>query len=277
MRNIFSINLENTQRNYTVRDLIELKGKKQLTQINVSTPEEAAAAQEAKIDLIIAPPTGDIIKIRNYADKTFLTVGIPFLKYENKDKITKKAFELIEIGVDSIHCGSWNLDFMSHLNKFNIPFQGHAGFVPSQTTWIGGIRAYGKNFKEAKQIYNHVKKIENTGAWAVEIECIPEKIMSEINETTNMLTISIGSGQSTDIQFLFAEDILGYSTIKTPRHAKVYRNFVNLYKKIQKERVNAFKEFKKDVTLKKFPSKKNIISIDKDELSLFRKFINSKN
>ena len=217
------------------------------------------------------------MKIRNYADKTFLTVGIPFLKYENKDKITKKAFELIEIGVDSIHCGSWNLDFMSHLNKFNIPFQGHAGFVPSQTTWIGGIRAYGKNFEEAKQIYNHVKKIENTGAWAVEIECIPEKIMSEINKTTNMLTISIGSGQSTDIQFLFAEDILGYSTIKTPRHAKVYRNFVNLYKKIQKERVNAFKEFKKDVKLKKFPSKKNIISIDKDELSLFRKFINSKN
>ena len=277
MKNIFSINLENTQRNYTVRDLIELKGKKKLSQINVSNPEEAAAAQEAKIDLIIAPPTGDIIKIRNYADKTFLTVGIPFLKYENKDKITKKAFELIEIGVDSIHCGSWNLDFMSHLNKFNIPFQGHAGFVPSQTTWIGGIRAYGKNFKEAKQIYNHVKKIENTGAWAVEIECIPEKIMSEINKTTNMLTISIGSGQSTDIQFLFAEDILGYSTIKTPRHAKVYRNFINLYKKIQKERVNAFKEFKKDVTLKKFPSKKNIISIDKDELSLFRKFINSKN
>ena len=166
---------------------------------------------------------------------------------------------------------------MSHLNKFNIPFQGHAGFVPSQTTWIGGIRAYGKNFEEAKQIYNHVKKIENTGAWAVEIECIPEKIMSEINKTTNMLTISIGSGQSTDIQFLFAEDILGYSTIKTPRHAKVYRNFINLYKKIQKERVNAFKEFKRDVTLKKFPSKKNIISIDKDELSLFRKFINSEN
>ena len=277
MKNIFSINLKNTQRNYTVRDLIELKGKKKLTQINVSTPEEAAAAQEAKIDLIIAPPTGDIMKIRNYADKTFLTVGIPFLKYENKDKITKKAFELIEIGVDSIHCGSWNLDFMSYLNKFNIPFQGHAGFVPSQTTWIGGIRAYGKNFEEAKQIYNHVKKIENTGAWAVEIECIPEKIMSEINKTTNMLTISIGSGQSTDIQFLFAEDILGYSTIKTPRHAKVYRNFINLYKKIQKERVNAFKDFKRDVTLKKFPSKKNIISIDKDELSLFRKFINSKN
>jgi len=274
MKRIFSINLKSALRNYTVKDLIELKGKKQLTQINVSTPEEAAAAQEAKIDLIIAPPTGEIKKIRSFADKIFLTVGIPFLKYESKDKITKKAFELIEIGVDSIHCGSWNLDFMSHLNKFNIPFQGHAGFVPSQTTWIGSIRAYGKNFEEAKNIYNHVKKIENTGAWAVEIECIPEKIMSEITKETNMLTISIGSGQNTDIQFLFAEDILGYSSIKTPRHAKVYRNFIKLYEKLQKERVNAFKEFKRDVSSKKFPSKKNIISIKKEELDLFKKFIN---
>ena len=50
MKKIFSINLESSQRNYTVRDLIDLKGKKQLTQINVSSPEEAGAAQEAKID-----------------------------------------------------------------------------------------------------------------------------------------------------------------------------------------------------------------------------------
>ena len=273
MKNIFSLNLNKSKRNYTIRDLIDLKGKKQLTQINVSTPDEAAAAQEAKIDLIIAPPTGNIKEIREKADKTFLTVGIPFLKYETKEKITKKAFELIEIGVDSIHCGSWNLDFMSHLKNFNIPFQGHSGFVPSQSTWLGGIRAYGKNFHEAKKIFNHVKKIENTGAWAVEIECVPEKIMSEISNNTNMLTISIGSGRFADIQFLFAEDILGYSTIKTPRHAKVYRNFVKMYEKLQVERVKAFTEYKKDVLSNKFPSKKNIISIDNTQLKLFKNFI----
>jgi len=68
MKRIFSINLKSALRNYTVKDLIELKGKKQLTQINVSTPEEAAAAQEAKIDLIIAPPTGENI---SYCWNTF--------------------------------------------------------------------------------------------------------------------------------------------------------------------------------------------------------------
>ena len=94
MKKIFSINLQPGYRNYTVKDLIDLKGKKRLTQINVSTPEEAAAAEEASIDLIIAPPTGDIKKIRESAKKTFLTVGIPFLKYESKNKIIFDIYQL---------------------------------------------------------------------------------------------------------------------------------------------------------------------------------------
>ena len=40
-KRVYSISLEPGYRNYTVRDLIENKGKKQLTQIHVATPEEA--------------------------------------------------------------------------------------------------------------------------------------------------------------------------------------------------------------------------------------------
>ena len=274
MKKIFSINLQPGYRNYTVKDLIDLKGKKKLTQINVSTPEEAAAAEEASIDLIIAPPTGDIKKIRESAKKTFLTVGIPFLKYESKNKIIKKAFELIELGIDSIHCGSWNINFMRYLNQFNIPFQGHAGFVPSQTTWIGGVKAFGKNIEEAKKLYEQINIIQDAGAWAIEVECVPEKILSEINKKINILIISIGSCKNSEVQFLFAEDILGYSLIETPRHAKVYRNFNELHKKLQTERVSAFKEFRRDVSKNKFPSKNNTISIDKKNFDLFKKFLN---
>ena len=50
-KRVYSISLEPGYRNYTVRDLIENKGKKQLTQIHVATPEEAKAAEEAGIDL----------------------------------------------------------------------------------------------------------------------------------------------------------------------------------------------------------------------------------
>ena len=54
LKKVFSLSLQPGYRNYTVRDLLELKGKKKLTQINVTSPEEAAVAEEAGIDLIIA-------------------------------------------------------------------------------------------------------------------------------------------------------------------------------------------------------------------------------
>ena len=67
---------------------------------------------------------------------------------------------------------------------------------------------------------------------------------------------------------------MGYSLIETPRHAKVYRNFNELHKKLQTERVNAFKEFRRDVSKNKFPSKNNTISIDQKNFDLFKKFLN---
>ena len=43
-KKVYSLAHEAGYRNYTVKDLIDLKGKKKLTQINVVSPEEAAAA-----------------------------------------------------------------------------------------------------------------------------------------------------------------------------------------------------------------------------------------
>ena len=273
LKRVFSINLQPGYRNYTVRDLLELKGKKKLTQINVTSSEEAAAAEEAGIDLIIAGPPSPMKQIRKAAPNTFFTVGLSFLEHESKESIVKKAFELVEIGVDSIHCGCWNINFIKYLSEFKIPIQGHVGFVPMRSTWTGGVKPYGKKSDEAIQIYHDIKEIEETGAWAVEVECVPKEILNEITKTTKMLTISIGSGSEGDVQFLFAEDILGHSLIETPRHAKMYRNFNKIFKSLQNERISAFKEFKRDVLTKKYPAKKHSISTNKEELIKFKKFL----
>ncbi len=82
------------------------------------------------------------------------------------------------------------------------------------------MKAVGKTFKSATQLYKEIKLIEETGAWSVEVECVPSKVLEEISKNTSMVTISIGSGNKADVQFLFAEDILGYGKIKLPRHAK---------------------------------------------------------
>ena len=273
LKKIFSVNLKPGFRNYTVRDLLELKGKKKLTQINVTSVEEAIAAEEAGIDLIITGPPAPIKKIREAAPNTFFTVGIPFLEHESKESITKKSFELMEIGVDSIHCGSWNINFIKYLNEFKIPIQGHVGFVPMRNTWTGGVKPFGKKSNEAIKIYKDIKELEEIGAWAVEVECIPKEILTELTNTTKMITISIGSGSSGDVQFLFAEDILGHSLIDTPRHAKIYSDFSVVFESLQKKRIGAFKEFRKDVSEKKYPAKKHSIDIDQKELIKFQKFL----
>ena len=43
-KRVFSINNDHGYRNYTVRDIIELKGEKKLSQVRVTSPQEAAAA-----------------------------------------------------------------------------------------------------------------------------------------------------------------------------------------------------------------------------------------
>ena len=117
-KRVFSINLQPGYRNYTIKDLQDIKGKKKLTQILVSDALEASAAEEAGIDLILAKPDENVPLIRKAAPKTFMTVSVPFIKYSSKEEIVKKSLELVEHGADSIHCGSWNLNFMKYLNQF---------------------------------------------------------------------------------------------------------------------------------------------------------------
>tara|TARA_Y100001970_G_scaffold242889_1_gene307694 strand:- start:2389 stop:3075 length:687 start_codon:yes stop_codon:yes gene_type:complete len=223
--------------------------------------------------MIIAGPPSPLKEIREAAPNTFFTVGLNWLKHESKESILKTALEMMDIGIDSLHCGSWNIEFIKYLNSFRIPFQGHVGLVPMKSTWTGGVKPFGKKSDEAIKIYKDIKKLEEMGAWAVEVECVPEKILSELTQRTNMLTISIGAGISGDVQFLFAEDILGHNPYDTPRHAKIYRNFSKIFQNMQKERINAFKDFKRDVYSNIFPTKKNIINIDKRELKNFIRFL----
>ena len=276
-KRVFSINNDLGYRNYTVRDIIQLKGKKKLTQVRVTNTEEAAAAEEAGIDLLLTGPGPEFSKIRKAAAKTFMTVGVPFIQNPSKREATKKAFEIIEEGADSLMCQNWNLDWMKHLSKFRIPFQSHVGFIPRRTTWIGSIRSFGKKANEALELFKDIKDIEETGAWGIEVELVPQNILAEITKMTTLVTISIGSGNAADAQFLFAEDILGQSQIQFPRHAKKYANFEKLMQKIQNERINAFREFNSEVKKNKFPSKKNLITIDKKELMNFKKYLTKQN
>jgi 3-methyl-2-oxobutanoate hydroxymethyltransferase len=88
-----------------------------------------------------------------------------------------------------------------------------------------------------------------------------------------MLVISMGGGTGCDAQYLFAEDVLGINTGHMPRHARRYRDFAAEYARLQKERIAAFGEFKRDVESGAYPASDHIVSIKDDELELFLKQI----
>ena len=69
---------------------------------------------------------------------------------------------------------------------------------------------------------------------------ISYKIANKISKELEISVISLGSGKGCDIQYLFAEDILGINKKKIPKHAKKYRNQKIEYEKIYNDSINAF-------------------------------------
>jgi len=121
------------------------------------------------------------------------------------------------------------------------------------------LRAVGKTLDEALSVYEQIKSMERAGAYAVEVEVVPEELLTEISVRTTLLTSSIGGGGGGDIQFLFADDILGNNPPPHPRHSKQYRNLYKMKQDMQRERIEGFGEFIDDVKNGRFPAKQNVV------------------
>lgn len=275
-KKVFSMTGELGLRNYTVRDIIDLKGEKQLTQTLPFIPNEAKAAEDAGIDLMNTRfnyfKQETAIEIRKSASKTFMSFVIPLLSVPTKDDALKHSYKAMELGADGI-IFQGSLNHIEALSNAGIPVQGHIGLVPRKSTWTGGIRAVGKTIDEAKALFQNLKDLENAGAWAVECEVIPSRLMRELSSRTSLVTISIGSGNGGDVQFLFAEDILGASEGPFPRHSKQYCNLFKESQRIQKIRVNAFKDFIDDVNSDIFPSNNFEVEVTEEFVERFCNYL----
>lgn len=260
-------------RNYTVKDIQDLKGKKQLTQTLPFLPEEAAAAAEAGIDVMkvrFDPANPSLaMEIRAAAPHTFMSFSCPLVVPTSPEGALRLAFDAVEAGADSIMC-QWAPRYIAALAEVGIPAEGHAGLVPRKSHWIGGLKAPGKTVDEAMKIFDDIKALEEAGAWGVEVEVIPPAILAEITKRTTLVTSSIGAGPG-DIQFLFAQDILGDGKAPFPRHAKVYRDLYAMRQKMQEERVAAFKEYIADVQSGDFPDSNHVVSVEDDVVTGFIK------
>ena len=252
------------RKKYTVFDLQQLKGKRVLTHIHVKSPEEAAAAEEAGVDLMSCSFDSPEAQSRlpalvAAAPHSFLSCATPH-GLASPEEAIRVAFRALEIGASSVYCSASPF-IVESMAREGIPVVGHLGMVPRHVTWTN-YRAIGRTVAEALQLHRCMKELENAGAWAAELEVVPHNLARFLSSQTKMILMSLGSGTGCDTQFLFSDDILGDYDERPPRHAKAYRNFAAEHRRLQQERIAAFREYIADVHQARFPERCHLVEME---------------
>ena len=254
----------------TVADIRAQKGKRQLSMVYTELPEEARAAAEAGIDILSIPTPFWNAEMREAAGDCFVQAGLLYGHLATTDDYLRAAHDALILGADCCYCAA-STQVIERLAAEGIPVVGHVGLIPSRRTWTGGFRAVGKTLETAQLVYHQVKALEGAGAFAAEIEVVPEAIASEIAKRTSLFLMSMGAGRGCDAQYLFSCDVLGYGggVGHVPRHAKRYRDFAAEYERLHRERVGAYTEFIADVGSGAYPEDQHLVPVADEVLEAF--------
>jgi 3-methyl-2-oxobutanoate hydroxymethyltransferase len=210
----------------------------------------------------------NVARVREGSRRVFVTAALGFAEAITGDEVLRSAFGVVTAGADAVITGRGH-DIVAMLANEQIPVMSHLGFVPRKSTWVGGVRAFGKTSAEALTLWDHFRRLEDAGAFAVECELIPAAVMAEINRRTSLVTVSLGSGADADVIFLFTSDICGESA-RQPRHARVWGDLAKLQKAVRAARTKALAAFRSDVASGAFPSEAHVAAIPEAELREFR-------
>ena len=153
-------------------------------------------------------------------------------------------------------------EFCEHIRaivKASIPVVAHIGMTPQSINAYGGFKVQGKSVEAANKIIEDAKAVEEAGAFAVVLECVPAKLAEIISKTVSIPTIGIGAGAGCDGQVLVYQDMLGMYSDFTPK-------FVKKYCTVGETMTAAFKSYIDDVKSGSFPEEKHTFTIADDVL-----------
>ena len=144
-----------------------------------------------------------------------------------------------------------------------IPVMGHLGLTPQSATQLGGFKAQGRTADAALQLVEDAILVQEAGAFALVLECVPAEIAGAITERLRIPTIGIGAGNRTDGQVLVWHDLLGLGAGSSPR-------FVERYADLHRASVDALGRYVADVRSRAFPEARHTYAIADDELAAFQ-------
>ena len=191
--------------------------------------------------------------------KNTLVVGdMPFMSYQvSVEEAVYNAGRLMKEG----RCQAVKLEGAASvcpqiraITNASIPVMAHIGLTPQSINAFGGFKVQGKSEEAAKKLLEDAKAVEEAGAFAVVLECVPAKLAELISKSISIPTIGIGAGAGCDGQILVYQDMLGLFSDFTPKFVKKYANVGEMM-------TQAFRDYIADVQEGSFPAPEHTFAI----------------
>lgn len=141
----------------------------------------------------------------------------------------------------------------------SIPVVGHIGLTPQSINSLGGFKVQGKSEAAAQKLLDEARAVEEAGAFAIVLECVPAKLAERISGEISIPTIGIGAGAGCDGQVLVYQDMLGLFSDFTPKFVKKFADAGEVVRQ-------AFAAYIKEVQAGTFPAQEHTFKMDDDIL-----------
>jgi len=146
----------------------------------------------------------------------FVVADMPFGTFPaSVEEGVRAAIRIIQDGgVDAVKLegGPEVVPLIQRLTSFGIPVMGHVGLQPQRVGATSGYRVQGRSASAAQAIWHNAKAIEDAGAFAIVLECVPSPLARVLTRSLSIPTIGIGAGSHCDGQILVTSDMLGELT-----------------------------------------------------------------
>lgn len=191
-----------------------------------------------------------------------LVVGdMPFLSYATVDEALENAgIFLREAGAQAVKLegGVRTARVIEALVRAGIPVMGHIGLTPQAINAIGKVRVQGKTREQARSLLADALAVQESGAFAIVLELVPEQLAAAITDRLRIPTIGIGAGPGCSGQVQVITDLIGLGDF-VPRHARPYAH-------IREAILEAAKAYRADVVANTFPGPAETVRMDDDVL-----------
>ena len=149
-------------------------------------------------------------------------------------------------------------EFAEHIRAIvnaSIPVMAHIGLTPQSVNAFGGFKVQGKDEERAKKLIEDALAVQEAGAFAVVLECVPDVLSKLITEKLSIPTIGIGAGADCDGQILVYQDMLGMYSDFVPKFVKQFAHIGN-------EMKSAFNDYISEVKSGTFPAEKHCFKMN---------------